>query len=171
MVSHVLPRLGCHVALFFGTTLAKIDRKGRVSVPAAWRPSLSRDSFAGVFLFRSFKFPAVEGLDHAQVAEMSARLDTLDQFSEGYDSLATLFADISQIAFDPEGRVVLPERLMIHAGISDTVAFTGKGKNFQIWEPGRWDAHEAEMRENARRNGLSLPGRPAGAAPRAEPLP
>ncbi len=159
------------MALFISTTIAKIDRKGRVSVPAAWRPSLSRDGFAGVFLYRSFKFPAVEGLDHAQVAEMSARLDTLDQFSEEYDSLATLFADISQISFDPEGRVVLPEHLMAHAGITETVAFTGKGKNFQIWDPGRWQAHEAEMRENVRRNGLSLPGRTAGAVPRTEPLP
>ena len=98
------------MALFFGKTIAKIDRKGRVSVPAVWRPSLSRDGFAGVFLFRSFKFPAVEGLDHAQVADMSARLDTLDQFSEEYDSLATLFADISQLASTRRGGSSFPSR-------------------------------------------------------------
>jgi MraZ protein len=165
----MLSQDGVRVALFFGKTTGKVDRKGRVSVPAAWRPDLSRDGFSGVFLFRSFKFEAIEGLDHAQVAEMSQRLASLDRFSDEHDSLAALFADITQLAFDPEGRILLPEHLMAHAGITDAVTFAGKGQNFQIWEPGRWAAHEAEMRELARRTHLSLPGRPAAPRPEATP--
>jgi MraZ protein len=154
------------VALFLSTYDNKVDRKGRVSVPAAWRPALSQNGFAGIVCFPSFKYEAVEGCDHAWIAEMSARHDTLDQFSEDADSLALIFAGSHQLAFDPEGRIMLPEPLMQHAGITERAVFVGTGRTFQIWEPDRWEKHAADMRERARTKGLTLPGRRLPEAPR-----
>jgi MraZ protein len=91
--------------------------------------------------------------------EMSARLDQLGQFSESYDNLAALFADAQQLPFDGEGRVVLPEALVQHAGIADHAAFVGLGRTFQIWQPERFAAHQAELRERAHRQGATLPPR------------
>ena len=52
--------VGTNVALFLSTFVNKIDRKGRVSVPAPFRAALAGQSFHGLVAFRSYKLPAVE---------------------------------------------------------------------------------------------------------------
>jgi MraZ protein len=145
------------VALFLSTFVNKVDRKGRVSVPASFRTALAGQSFAGIVAFRSFKTAAIEGSGIDRIEEMTARLDTLDQFSEEYDSLSALFAEVQQLSFDSEGRVMLPEDFAKHAGIAESAAFVGLGRTFQIWEPEAHRRHQAEMRERAKRQGMTLP--------------
>lgn len=137
----------------------KVDRKGRVSVPATFRASLAGQSFNGIIAFRSFKLPALEACGIDRMEEMSQRIDALDEFSEDRDALAALFADALQLAFDGEGRIVLPEPLCQHAGITENAAFVGLGRTFQIWEPERFEKHQQDMRERARRQGTTLPSR------------
>ena len=146
------------VALFLSTFVNKVDRKGRVSVPASFRAALTGQSFAGIVAFRSFKTAAIEASGIDRIEEMSARLDALDQFSEDNESLASIFADAQQLAFDSEGRIVLPQALAEHAGITESAAFVGLGRTFQIWEPEAHKAHQAELRERAKRQGTTLPG-------------
>src|SRR3954454_14265587 len=111
---------GAVVALFLSTFVNKVDRKGRVSVPASFRAALAGQSFAGIVAYRSFKNSAIEGSGIDRLEEMSTRLDALDEFSEERESLASIFADSQQLAFDAEGRIVLPQLLAEHAGISET---------------------------------------------------
>src|SRR5476651_1478796 len=65
------------VALFLSTFVNKVDRKGRVSVPASFRAALADQSFNGIIAFRSFKSSAIEGSGIDRLGEMSARLDEL----------------------------------------------------------------------------------------------
>jgi MraZ protein len=155
------------VALFLSTFVNKVDRKGRVSVPATFRAALAGQTFNGIVAFRSFKLPTVEGSGIDRIEEMSARLDGLEQFSEEYDNLASIFADAQQIPFDGEGRIVLPESLVEHAGIGETAAFVGLGRTFQIWEPEAFKGHQAEIRDRAKRQGATLPPMGRAAAPAA----
>ncbi|HWK45999.1 MAG TPA: division/cell wall cluster transcriptional repressor MraZ [Stellaceae bacterium] len=150
------------MALFLSTIVNKVDRKGRVSVPAPFRSALAGQSFNGIVAFRSFKLDAIECRDMATMEEMAARLDTLEQFSEDYDSLATLFADSQQLGFDGEGRIMLSQDLIAHAGIGESAAFVGLGSTFQIWEPVAFERHKQAQRERARRTGMTLPPRRAG---------
>ncbi len=146
------------MALFLSTFVNKVDRKGRVSVPATFRAALAGQSFAGIIAFRSFKTAAIEGSGIDRIEEMSVRLDALDQFSEENESLASIFADAQQLAFDGEGRIVLPQALAEHAGITVSAAFVGLGRTFQIWEPAAHQAHQVALRERAKRQGTTLPG-------------
>jgi MraZ protein len=157
------------LALFLSTFVNKVDRKGRVSVPASFRTALTGLSFPGVVIFRSFKLAALEGSGIDRMEEMSSRIDALDEFSEDRDALAAIFADAQQLAFDGEGRIVLPPTLAEHAGISENAAFVGLGRTFQIWEPQRFERHQEELRERARRQGTTLPTRRLDRAPGSEP--
>jgi MraZ protein len=145
------------VALFLSTFVNKVDRKGRVSVPASFRAALAGQSFLGIVAFRSFKLPCVEGSGIDRMEEMSSRVDQIGQFSEPHDNLAVLFSDAQQLPFDGEGRVMLPQMLAEHAGITDHAAFVGQGRTFQIWEPERFKTHQTELRERARRQAVALP--------------
>ena len=143
--------------LFLSTYVNKVDRKGRVSVPATFRASLANQRFSGIVAFPSFNFPALDASGIDRMEEMTTRLDTLEQFSEEYDNLSLIFASAQQLPFDTEGRIVLPADLAHHAGIGDSAAFVGLGRSFQIWEPGRFAEHQAMLRERARRQGARLP--------------
>ena len=160
------------MALFLSTFVNKVDRKGRVSVPASFRTALAPSGFAGIVVYRSFIHPCAEGCGLDFMERLSASTETLDLFSaEQEDLSALIFADARQLAWDPEGRVVLPEDLIAHAGIGESASFVGKGQTFQLWEPEAYRAHEAEIRARALRNRPTLPLRPPAAPPRGGEAP
>jgi len=150
------------VAIFLSTYLNKVDRKGRVSVPAAFRAALAEASPAGIVAYRAVKLPALEAVGIDRIEEMSRRLDSLPELSEEREALATLLADMRQLAFDGEGRIVLPTTLIEYAGIKDLAAFVGRGAAFDIWEPAALDVYKAEARRRALEKGRILPRRPVG---------
>jgi MraZ protein len=149
--------LGEKVELFLSTFVNKVDRKGRVSVPATFRAAVADQSFPGIVVFPSFKYEALDASGIKRMEEMSDRLNTLEEFSEEHENLGVLFAASQALPFDTEGRIVLPETLAAYAHITDSAAFVGLGKSFQIWEPARFADHQAMLRERARRQGTRLP--------------
>ena len=69
---------------------------------------------------------------------------------------AALLTRSHPLPFDGEGRVMLPESLLAHAGISAVCTFAGRGATFQIWQPEAYDAYEAEALERARAEAPAL---------------
>jgi MraZ protein len=152
------------VELFLSTYLNKVDRKGRVSVPATFRSTLAIHREPSlVVLFPSFRLPALDGSGSNYVEEMNDRLETLDQFSDEHENLSQLFAEAHPLTMDGEGRIVLPEILKEHANITTDVTFVGLGAMFQMWEPERYAEHRAAVRERSRLQGTTLPARGGGA--------
>ena len=154
--------MGEEVELFLSTFVNKVDRKGRVSVPATFRAAVADQSFPGIVVFPSFKYEALDASGIKRMEEMRARMNTLDEFSDEHENLGMLFADAQALPFDTEGRIVLPDNLAQHARITESAAFVGLGNSFQIWEPSLFAEHQAMLRERARRQGTRLP--PLGGA-------
>ncbi len=149
------------MAVFIGTFDNRVDRKGRVSVPAQFRQALAGQSFQGIVAFRSYRVAAIEACGIDFMERLNDSISAMDLFSDVHEDLAaTIFADSQQLPFDGDGRVMLPGRLAEHAGISERAAFVGKGQLFQIWEPASLERHMAEARNRARSQGLTLPLRP-----------
>ena len=145
------------MALFLSTYVNKVDRKGRVSVPAPFRGTLSGQNYSGFVAFRSYRVPAIEALDMLRMEQISASADRLDLFSDEHDDLsATIFADATQLTFDGEGRITLPKDLADHADIADHAAFVGRGRTFQIWEPDAFIRHQEAARDRARSQRMTM---------------
>src|ERR1700758_4504716 len=68
-------RWGNEVELFLSTFVNKVDRKGRVSVPATFRAAVADQSFPGIVVFPSFRHDALDGSGIKRMEEMSDRLD------------------------------------------------------------------------------------------------
>jgi MraZ protein len=147
---------------FLGTHLNRIDAKGRVSIPAPFRASLralSVEGIAPLVLRQSHTFACVEGWPARVFEELATPLDRLDVFGEDHEDLAqVLYSDAYPVEADKEGRIVLPEPLVRHAGLADGVVFMGMGRTFQIWEPEAAERRRAEARERARAKRLTLAG-------------
>jgi MraZ protein len=135
------------MALFLSTSLHKVDKKGRLSVPALFRASLEGQSFHGIVVYRSHKHPALEGCGIDRIAALSQAIDKMDQFSDSQDALATaIFSDCRQLAFDGEGRITLPPDLADFAKINEEACLVGRGSTFQIWNPAQFQAHQEQAR-------------------------
>jgi MraZ protein len=146
------------MALFLSTFVNKIDRKGRVSVPASFRSALAGQSFQGVVLFRSSMHECLEGFGMDLMEEMSSRLDAFALFSADQDDLATtIFGDATQLPMDSDGRIVLPPSLISFSQLNEQAAFVGMGRKFQIWNPVLFEQRRAEARAQVKSNNLTLP--------------
>ena len=137
--------------LFLSTTTNKVDRKGRVSVPAAFRSSLPASGYQGIVAYASFRHACLHGADLGFMEQLSDSIHgDFGLYSDENEALATaILASARQLSFDPEGRITLPKDLIDHAGIKDEVTFVGLGKTFQIWEPAAYEVHRVAQRELA----------------------
>ena len=145
------------MALFLSTVVNKVDRKGRISVPAPFRAALAGEAFQGIVAFPSFKYAALQCGGMAWMEQLSAGVNAFDLFSDDHDALsATLFARAHSLTFDGEGRIGLPEELAQHAGITDAAAFVGRGPLFEIWEPTAFAAYQGEAAGRVAERGLTL---------------
>lgn len=150
------------MAIFLSSFENKVDKKGRVSVPASFRQALSQEAFQGIVLFRSYKSDTLEGCGLSRMERLSDSIDEMEQFSEDQDDLlATIFADAHQLAFDADGRVMLPKALMEHAKVTDRVMFVGRGGTFQIWNPSDFAIHQEQARSRAREKKMTLRLKPS----------
>src|SRR5271168_1000479 len=84
--------LGSPVAVFTSTFVNKIDRKGRVSIPAPFRNVLGGPKCDGIFIYKPFEGTRLEGCGFDRMTQMSDSLDLLEQFSDTFDLLQSLFA-------------------------------------------------------------------------------
>lgn len=151
------------MALLVGRFVNKIDKKGRISVPKPFRDAFKDQAFAGLYAYPLFKFPAIEACGEDFMARISASLDDLDMFSDEQDELASVIMENAHpLAFDPEGRVVLPPDLLEHAGIDSQALFVGRGTRLQIWSPDTYAKHAKQTFERARTRGATLKLRPQG---------
>ena len=129
----------------------KIDTKGRVSVPASFRTVLAKDGLDGIYCYPSLDAPALDAGGQRLVDKINGLVEGLAPYSDERDQLATaLFGTSEILSIDQDGRTILPERLREHAGITTHITFVGLGEKFQMWEPGRFEAHLAEARQKVR---------------------
>ena len=138
---------------FLSTFVNKVDRKGRVSVPAPFRATLAGQSFQGIVAYPSLTDPAIDAIGRDLLDRMiGRRFDrTLEDgdfervlLGGGDDRVVeTVLAMVSELPFDGEGRIVLPKSLAEIAGIADHAAFVGRGTRFQIWAPEAFERHQA----------------------------
>jgi len=148
---------------FVSCVTNKIDRKGRVSIPAPFRQVLSRDGYEGLYCYPSIDMEAVDCGGNLLLAEIDRNLARYTPFSEDHDLLSTAFYGSSvHLTIDGEGRIGLTPRLIEVTGITEEVTFVGQGYKFQIWEPSRFATYELAARERAR--ALRRSPRPEGAA-------
>jgi len=143
--------------MFLSSYGNKIDKKGRVSVPATFRSYLNSMGYNGFISYPSFNHSALDACSPDRIEKLSNSIDSLNPFEEKRDFFATsILSESENLQFDTEGRVSLSEKLLNHAKIRNNVLFVGLGKTFQIWEPNSFDKFKTVARKKAFQNRSSL---------------
>jgi MraZ protein len=147
------------LALFLSHFTKAFDAKGRVSLPAPFRSALSKEGFEGVFAHPSLDAPALDCGGGRLIASIEAMLETMPPYSPDREDLSLALLGTSEILkLDPEGRLLLSERLKDSIGLSREAVFVGQGEKFQIWAPERFVAHMEKARARARELRTRLAG-------------
>jgi len=150
------------MALFLSTIQNKIDKKGRVSVPARFRSILSDRGYNSVVLFPSFEGDAINACDMGVMEALLEKIGGFDPFSEDRESDAdALMAEAIELPIDSDGRITIPLSLTDEIGISDQCTSVGRGDSFQIWAPEPFEKRIKEVKERARLKRAKGPKREA----------
>ena len=143
--------------MFLSTYENKLDKKGRVSVPASYRSHLSNLGYNSIVCFPSFNNQSIEAWPQDRIEKISNAIDSLNPFEEKKDYFSTsILSESISLQFDSEGRILIAEKLLKHAKIKNSMLFVGQGKTFQIWEPTTFEKFRANARKKANLNRASL---------------
>ena len=143
--------------MFLSSFENKIDKKGRVSVPATFRSHLGSMGYNGFICYPSFNHSALEACAQDRIEKLSNTIDSLNPFEEKRDFFATsILSECENLQFDTEGRISLSEKLLNHAKIKSNILFVGLGETFQIWEPKNFDKFKLIARKKAYQNRSNL---------------
>jgi MraZ protein len=143
--------------MFLSSYENKLDKKGRVSVPASFRSHLSNLGYNGVICYPSFNNQSIEAWPQDRIEKISNTIDSLNPFEEKRDFFATsILSESINLQFDSEGRISLTPKLLKHAKIKNAMLFVGQGKTFQIWEPVIFEKFKVNAKKKSNLNRASL---------------
>ena len=109
--------------MFLSSFENKIDKKGRVSVPATFRSYLNSMGYNGFISYPSFNHSALEACSKRGLKDYLIQ-SFLNPFEEKRDYFATsVLSESESLQFDTEGRVSISEKLLGHAKIKHNILF------------------------------------------------
>jgi MraZ protein len=120
----------------FGTHENRLDAKGRVSVPAAFRNAWKHETEMTLVLRPSLIAGCVEGWPTPNYAKYEAELAAMAETDPNRQGFATkIYSDAVELELDGQGRIMLPDHLVAEAQLGEAVCFLGRGTHFHIWAP------------------------------------
>jgi MraZ protein len=134
--------------MLLGTHEHTVDEKNRLTLPARFR-----EAFAdGVVLTRGMDGCVSVYTRAAWDQLVSVRLIELDPFTqEARQMNRFIYAGASDADLDRQGRVVLPQALIEHAGLEREVIVAGLRDHLEIWDSSAWTTQMEEVERNAER--------------------
>jgi MraZ protein len=151
-------------AVFKGAYRHRIDSKGRLPVPAAFRRVLAEGGATTV---------VVTPLDQCLAAypahewsRVESSLAALPPFSKQVKALSRLLSSRAMsCALDVQGRILLPAPLRAAAKLGREALVAGVLNRFEIWAPETWDSFVAESEQVLEDISLDVAWPPPSAVP------
>lgn len=126
--------------MFIGEHQHTIDDKGRMAIPAKFRPELSHAAVV------------TRGLDHClyvftqteweMMAQKIKALPMTNANARAFQRL--MLAGATEVEFDAQGRVLIPEYLRTYAGLKKQAVVAGVYSRLEIWDEDAWNAYKTK---------------------------
>ena len=107
--------------MFFGYANHVLDDKGRLAVPAKYRPSLAEGLALTIGLDKCLYILTLAGFD-----KMVEELEFHSKFNADARALRrSFFPNVELTTLDKQGRIIIPENHRIYASITSNVVIAG----------------------------------------------
>ena len=120
---------------YIGDYTVRLDSKGRLSFPSAFKKQMKDASSEGFVLKRDIfekcliLYPMEEWV--RQNAMITERTNPYNK--EHAKFLRMFYAGTAELILDASNRMLVPKRLLDHAGISDEVVLAGQAGRIELW--------------------------------------
>ncbi len=123
---------------FYSHYRHSVDEKGRVSMPADFRPLLLGDR-GSFFLNRSIERCIVAYPEEKwdRVLDMVNAVPLDDENTRWFKR--AFFSYAKEVSCDQQGRILIPQALMEYARITKEVVIVGVSDYVEIWDAESWD--------------------------------
>lgn len=128
--------------VYVGHFTHRLDARKRVTVPSGWR--VTGDE--GTFYF-AWENPAgcIAVMPPRMLEDLMRKAETVAQYDlKKRAMLRRFFGKGYRFGVDKQGRILLPDNLMRHAAIEREAVLVGLGATFEIWNPPRYEAEDAD---------------------------
>ena len=138
---------------FVGSYTHSIDAKKRVFVPSKFREELGEEFYI------TRKFDSYLSVYTAAVwSDYVEKLERLPE-TDAVEIQDFILGAAQKCTPDANGRIILEDRLIKHAGIEKNIVFVGAGRQIRLWAEEEWNERESArdfnaMREKMRNYGL-----------------
>ena len=126
--------------MLFGGFDHKIDKKGRVFIPSAFRDELGETFIIsrGIFGKRCLCVYSKE-----QWAVLVEKIGTLPS-TKSSTVKRFLYDGTFEVEFDTQGRILVPPTLREYAGFDSEVHIIGMDTNLEIWDSDTWNSENEQ---------------------------
>ena len=112
--------------LFLSTFEHRIDKKGRLSVPALSDPYSS--VAATPLSIQIMTEPCLEGCGPERIGQIVDAIDTMDSLSAEVATLQTMLSSAQEMKLDSEGRIMLSTDFIAFAKLDESALYAGIGR-------------------------------------------
>ncbi len=132
--------------MFLGEYEHTIDEKNRLTLPARFRSAFAD----GLVVTRGWDRCLDAYARRDWEALVARRLGELNPLSgEARQMRRFVFAGATDGELDRQGRVMIPNHLLAHAGLGREVVVAGVHDHLEIWDRAAWRAHLNEIEGSA----------------------
>ncbi|GAA1741039.1 division/cell wall cluster transcriptional repressor MraZ [Rothia terrae] len=127
--------------MFLGTYTPRLDAKGRLILPAKFRPQLAdglvitRGQERCLYVFSVQEFERI----HEQMREASM------SSKQARDYVRVFLSGATDEVPDKQGRVTIAPMLREYAGLDQDLAVIGAGTRAEIWSAAAWESYLQEQ--------------------------
>jgi MraZ protein len=130
--------------VFLGEYEHSVDAKGRLAIPAKFRPQLD----AGLVVTRGFE-RCLQVYPMAAWRILSERVSALSLGQpEARQLRRLLFSTAFDTEVDKQGRILIPVGLRDYAGIVENAVVTGMNTYLEIWATDAWEETLASLADD-----------------------
>lgn len=152
------------MASFVGDYTGKVDTKGRITFPSAFKKQLP-DKVAETFVVKKDIFEKCLILYTSEEWERQNNIirASLNPYNREHSKfLREFYRGTAEIIIDSNNRLLIPSRLLGYAEISDSVVLSGQDKKIEIWAKDSYESIEEDADDFAslaeKIMGGSIPG-------------
>ena len=126
--------------MFRGANSINLDSKGRIAVPAKYRPVICESSNSHLIITCDPYDTCLLIFTLEDWENTEADLQSLSNKKRNHRRLKRIMlSHASEVDMDANGRLLIPSVLRERADLKKEVMLTGNGKTFQLWDKGCWD--------------------------------
>ena len=125
--------------LLIGLHMVTLDAKGRLAIPARYRPMLEESCQGKLVITLQHHGKSLMLYPENEFEEVARTVRKLSDFDEAEQKFKYLFfGHASQLEMDGSGRVLVPPLLRDLVGIEKKVALVGQTNKLELWNEETW---------------------------------